>query len=255
MKNWNTTLNINTEEDQIETSKISINRGIFQGDSFSALWFCLALNPISRTLNTTNYGFKLKANERHQLIKHLLYMDDLKVYASTKSHIESLLKLVHKLSSDIFMTFGVDKCQVVSIIKGKLSHGDPTSLDENTEISPMEDTPYKYLGMLQSNRIEHAQIKEDLTRKFEMKLNSLLKTKLNASNLTKAINSYAIPTLEYSFGIIKWTTTELENINRLIRTRMNKFRMHHLRASTERVTMPRNQGGRGLKDLASACSA
>ena len=38
------------------TRFLRITNGIFQGNSFSAMWFCLALNPLIRTLNKTSYG-------------------------------------------------------------------------------------------------------------------------------------------------------------------------------------------------------
>jgi len=30
--------------------------------------------------------------------------------------------------------------------------------------------------------------------------------------MVKAINTYAIPVLNFSFGIVKWTPTDLENL-------------------------------------------
>lgn len=51
MSYWRTRLNLRVKETLLQTRDISIKKGIFQGDSFSALWFCLALNPLSNTLN------------------------------------------------------------------------------------------------------------------------------------------------------------------------------------------------------------
>jgi hypothetical protein len=36
-----------------------IKKGIFRGDLFSPLWFCLALNPMSLLLNTSESGYKI----------------------------------------------------------------------------------------------------------------------------------------------------------------------------------------------------
>jgi hypothetical protein len=62
---------------------------------------------------------------------------------------------------------------------------------------------YKYLGINQSNHIQHSIIK------------SILKSKLNGNNLIKAVNTYAVPLLTYSFGLIKWSKTNLQNISYL----------------------------------------
>ena len=49
-KTWKTTLILNHVNGSIISNSISINRGIFQGDSFSPLLFCIALFPLSRLL-------------------------------------------------------------------------------------------------------------------------------------------------------------------------------------------------------------
>jgi hypothetical protein len=36
---------------------------------------------------------------------------------------------------------------------------------------------------------------------------------INGNNLIKAVNTYAVPLLTYSFGVIKWSKTNLQNIN------------------------------------------
>jgi len=52
---------------------IRIKRGIYQGDSRSPLWFCLALNPLSYLLKRTNYGFGIHSdNQEMQRLNHLL---------------------------------------------------------------------------------------------------------------------------------------------------------------------------------------
>jgi len=55
MKKWTTTLKVNAKNNHIISDLIRIQRGIYQGDSLSPLWFCLALNPPSYLLNRTNY--------------------------------------------------------------------------------------------------------------------------------------------------------------------------------------------------------
>jgi hypothetical protein len=45
-----------------------------------------------------------------------------------------------------------------------------------------------------------------------MRVDALLKTQLNGKNIIKAINTYAIPLLVYSVGVIKWARTDLANI-------------------------------------------
>jgi hypothetical protein len=45
-------------------------------------------------------------------------MDDIKLYASKKNHILSLLTITENFSNDIGMSFGIDKCKTQSICRG-----------------------------------------------------------------------------------------------------------------------------------------
>jgi hypothetical protein len=60
---------------------------------------------------------------------------------------------------------------------------------------------YKYLGINQSNHIQNSIIKENLQKQFYLRIKSILKSKLNGNNLIKAVNTYAVPLLTYSFGM------------------------------------------------------
>ena len=63
VETWKTRLQLNTSTGIVETEPIKIQRGIFQGDSLSPLWFCLALNPLSNKLNALTPGYQLLYND------------------------------------------------------------------------------------------------------------------------------------------------------------------------------------------------
>jgi hypothetical protein len=108
---------------------------------------------------------------------------------------------------------------------------------------------YKYLGINQSNHIQHSIIKENLEKQFYLRIKSILKSKLNGNNLIKAVNTYAVPLLTYSFGVIKWSKTNLQNINIKTRVLFTKFSKHHPKSAIERFNLPRENGGRGFSNL------
>jgi len=91
-------------------------------------------------------------------------------------------------------------------------------------------------------------MKQKLGEEYLNRTKSLLKTKLNGKNMIKAINTYATPVPTFSFRIVKWTPTDLENLQTKMRTLLNRYRYHHPRAAKERFTLPRQMGGRGLID-------
>jgi hypothetical protein len=63
------------------------------------------------------------------------------------------------------------------------------------------------------------------------------------------IKTYAIPVLTFSFGIVKWTPTDLENIQIRTRALLTRYRIHCPRAAKERLTLPRHTGGREMADI------
>jgi hypothetical protein len=120
MKKWTTTLQVKAKNNKIMSDPIRIQRGLYQGDSLSPLWFCLALNPLSHLLNRTNYGFGIHFDKQKiQQLNHLIYMDDIKLCAATNNQLKELLRLAETFSRDIKMVIGIEKCKTLSIAKGK----------------------------------------------------------------------------------------------------------------------------------------
>lgn len=181
-------------------------------------------------LNETKYGYNITGTRPHK-ITHLLYIDDLKLFATTNHQLNYLLKITETFSTDIKMTLGTDKYKKNSIIRGQQTKQEDYILDENDKhIETMTETDsYKYLGYRQKIGLENAAIKEELKHKYKQRLTKILKTELTARHKTKAINTYAIGVLTYSFGIVRWSETDLEALNTLTRTQCYKHRIHHIK--------------------------
>lgn len=187
--------------------------------------------------------------ERHK-ISHLFYMDDLKIYASTKLGLHHQLKITEKFSEDIQMRFGVNKCKIQSISRGQLNQDLVYETTHQETITALNtDELYKYLGMNQRKTIEHTLIKQQLRNEFNKRVKRVLKTSLNAKNATTAINTYAIAVITYSMGVVKWSNTDLEEMDRWIRVQLTKYRSRHPKSAVERVYIPRKEGGLGLVNL------
>ena len=85
---WKTTL-YHQLSNKIATKllSVSVNCGIFQGDTLSPLLFCISLNPLSLLLDRIS-GYQAK------ILNHLLYMDYLKLFAKSDAQIDTLLQTV-----------------------------------------------------------------------------------------------------------------------------------------------------------------
>ena len=93
MSSWRTTLTLNGHA----LGNVEIKRGIFQGDSLSPLIFVMCLFPLTGLLRTLNKGFVVHGI----VVSHLLYLDDLKLYAKSTDEMLAVINTVRVFSSDI----------------------------------------------------------------------------------------------------------------------------------------------------------
>ena len=117
---------------------VNIRRGIFQGDSLSPILFVLCLIPLSALLNGMGDGYKL-GNDRGK-INHLLFMDDLKLYAKNEKELDTLVQTVRIFSEDIGMGFGIQKCAMVKLIRGQIVETSGIALPNGAEIRSLEQS-------------------------------------------------------------------------------------------------------------------
>ena len=60
-------------------AEAKIQRGIFQGDAPSPLLFIIAMMPLNPILRKCTAGYKLRRSQ--EKINHLMYIDDIKLFA------------------------------------------------------------------------------------------------------------------------------------------------------------------------------
>ena len=65
-------------------------------------------------------------------INHLLFMDDLKLFAKNEKEIDSLVQTVRIFSDDIGIKFGLEKCAAMTMNRGKRVHSDGIALPDGT---------------------------------------------------------------------------------------------------------------------------
>jgi hypothetical protein len=224
MRQWCTTLNVSDGIKTITTKTVNINRGIFQGDALSTPWLCICLNPLCVTLDNSKYGYKIGTVKTGTYkLNHLLYMDDLKLYANSKKNSDNLLAITCNFSKSIAMELGPEKCKIINLEKGHLVQSEGFYIDDNQAIQDLaKNENYKYLAYLQLKGLKDYIIKDKLLSQFKNRINQILTTNLNSINIIRTINTFTIPLLTYSFGIVKWNKTELEELARIIRASLTK---------------------------------
>ena len=100
MQQWRLSLTANGED----LGEVNVKRGIFQGDSLSPLFFVLSMMSLSLILKEVNACYKWGKKE-HKL-NHLLFMDDLKLYAKSEEQTSMLVRNVYVFSTNIGWSLG-----------------------------------------------------------------------------------------------------------------------------------------------------
>ena len=141
-------------------------------------------------------------------VNKLFFMDELKLYEKNGKEIDSLIKTVWQCSEDINIKFGILKCAVVSLKKGKKTKREGTILPNGEEIGEPGVGGYKYLGVLKLNTKVCDEMKRKVKEVYQKKITLLMKTHLNGKNLFLALNTWPISVIRYSAAFLDWTKEE-----------------------------------------------
>ena len=115
-------------------------------------------------------------------INHLMYMDDIKLFAKNEKELETIIHAVRIYSQDIGMEFGIEKCAMFVMKSGKRHLMDGMELPNQDKIRTLvENETYKYLGILKADTIKwkwKTEFKKNISEELEnySRQNSLAKT-------------------------------------------------------------------------------
>ena len=173
-----------------------------------------------------------------KVINHLLFMDDLKLYAASKDQLDSLIQSVRIFSWDIRMSFGLDKYAGLEMKRGRKQHssGVHVELLSGASMREVEDVGYKYLGILQLDQTLNAKMKVKIEEEYICQVKKLCQSKLNGGNLVLWINSWAAAV------VMEWTKEELANLDRKTWKIMSMNGALHTRSNVARLYLPRKEG-------------
>jgi len=239
MKSWNVNLSSNGEF----LANVKIKRGIFQGDSLSPLLFVVCLIPLTQILRKVKCGYALKNGDK---LNHLLFMDDLKLFAKDEREINGLLSTVQIFSNDIQMEFGIKKCGVLVMKRGKATSTEGIELPSGDTIKDIEKEGYKYLGILEFDFVKENDMIRNFQREYFRRARLVMRSRLNGRNKIRALNTWAISLLRYGAGILNWRKNVLDEMDRKTRKIMTINKEFHPKSDIDRLYVPRSKGGRGL---------
>ena len=200
MQQWRLSLTTNSED----LGEVNVRRGIFQGDSVLPLLFVLSMLPLSLILKKVNACYKW--GKKEYKLNHLLFMDDLKLYAKSGEQTNTPVRTVHVFSTDISMEFCIKKCGVLTMRRGKIVKSERMRLPDGTVMKQVGQEGYTYLGIIELDKIKETEMKEKITKEYKRRQRLILKSKLNGRT-----------------GIIQWKASELKDLDRKSRKTMTMY--------------------------------
>ena len=253
MKSWRTKLQMIIKDGMVVTDVIKIVFGKFQGDSLSPLLFCLSYLMVSVILRKKRLGYipgpPGKRNVHH-MKSHFIFMDDFKGLTSTESSLKAIIDISTEILEEIGLEIGLDKCAVLKVNKGKIIQMDGIDLSVGGIIQSVDiNSSYSYLGIMELLDPCHSDVKEEIISKMTKVANIVWGSELDEKNKVDAHNMLVVSKLTYSFGIINWTQSELDDINRKLRKCISKYNCLNIHSNTNRLYLARKNGGRGLINI------
>ena len=121
---------------------------------------------------------------------------------------------------------------------------------DGLKISELQDIDsYKYLGADECVAYRGTLNKDRVVKEYIKRIRKIWKSELSARNKVIAHNSFAVPILTPTFGILDWNKDEVEAIDIKTRKILTTTGNFHRNSSVDRLYMTREDGGRGLNSV------
>ena len=214
----------------------------------------IAWMPLHHILRKCTVGYKRSRSQ--EKINHLMYVNDIKLFAKNEKELETLIHAVRIYNQDIGMEFGIEKCAMLVVKSGKQHLIDGMELPNQDKIRTLaENETFNYLGILDADTIKQVEMKNKIQKEYLRRTRKLLETKLSCRNLIKGINTWAVLHVRYSGPSLKWTSDEFKQMDQRTRKLMNMHKALHPRDDVDRLYVSRKEGRRGLASIEDSVDA
>ena len=145
---WNTKIAAVTKQGPEISRSIRFIKGLPQSDVLCPRLFTLCLNPVAWLLGVTE-GYRL-SKPIVTKVTHLLYIDDLKAFASTEAKLNRVLRSSSNAVEDMGYHWNPRKCNVLHVKRGtQVQDAVGTKLDQSSVVESQvkPGTSYKFLGV------------------------------------------------------------------------------------------------------------
>ena len=92
-------------------------------------------------------------------------------------------------STNIGMEFGIKKCGILTMRRGKIVKSEEIKLPDGEIMKQVGQKGYAYLGIIELDKIKEREMKEKISKEYKRMQRLILKSKLNCRNKVTAIKT------------------------------------------------------------------
>ena len=111
--------------------------------------------------------------------------------------------------------------------RGKVIKTEGIRLADGQHMKDIDETGYKYLGILENDKIKKKEMKKKFSKEYLRRLRLILGSKLSGRSKIIAVNTWAVSVMRYGAGILKVNTDELKSLDRRTRKFMTMYGALH----------------------------
>ena len=113
-----------------------------------------------------------------------------------------MIKTVWWCRENIKMEFGILKCAVVSLQRGRKTRWEGIQLSNGEEIDEAGAGGYKKLHTLELYKIIYNEMKRKVKEVYQKRVKLLMETHLNEKNWFQALNTWSISVIRYRAALL-----------------------------------------------------
>ena len=116
------------------------------------------------------------------------------------------------------MQFGINKCAMLLMKKGKIVNPDGIKLTNDKVIKLLEEgESYSYLAVLEADEMMVNEMMNNVKKVYYRRVRKVLETKFNSGNVLKAINTWVVLVVRYSAAFLVFSRIQRDEIDRKTR--------------------------------------
>ena len=182
---------------------------------------------------------------------HLLYIDDLKVFSSSQTKLNIVLRSTCSAMNDIGLPWNPENCSTIHVKRGVLvNDAAGLKLDQTSMVQSIKQgSSYKSLGVCETVKEDEKFALVSAAKVYLHRLSVIWSIPLSDFNQVIATNQFALPVLNYLMWTQQWPITELRAVDREARKMIHENGAKHPLSSTAVMYLPRHPAGRGLRSV------